>query len=110
MLLNNTIVQTYYVEGNYESVLFSGSYYRGAQGIIVVFDVTSEVCDMNLILLTYYDTIISKKSFNNVNKWLQEIDQQATDAVGVLLVGNKCDLIYERVVGHAAAKVCNTRR
>ncbi|CAF1239672.1 unnamed protein product [Rotaria sordida] len=63
-----------------------GNYYRGIHGIVVAFDVTNE------------------KSFENINKWFQEIDRQATDAMNVLLVGNKCDLTYDRVVGHATAK------
>ncbi|CAF3829441.1 unnamed protein product, partial [Rotaria sp. Silwood1] len=64
----------------------SCSYYRDIHGIILAFDVTNE------------------KSFENINKWLEEIDQQATDALNVLLVGNKCDLTYDRLVGHETAK------
>ncbi|CAF4864387.1 unnamed protein product [Rotaria sp. Silwood1] len=64
----------------------ASSYYRDIHGIILAFDVTNE------------------KSFENINKWLEEIDQQATDALNVLLVGNKCDLTYDRLVGHETAK------
>lgn len=58
----------------------TSSYYRGAQGIILVFDCT----DM--------------ESFNNVKQWLGEIDRYACENVNKLLVGNKVDLVAGRVV------------
>eukprot|EP01108_Squamamoeba_japonica_P005607 TRINITY_DN44_c0_g3_i1.p2 TRINITY_DN44_c0_g3~~TRINITY_DN44_c0_g3_i1.p2 ORF type:complete len:203 (-),score=64.28 TRINITY_DN44_c0_g3_i1:44-652(-) len=64
----------------------TSSYYRGAHGIIVVYDVTDQV------------------SFNNVRQWLQEIDRYACENVNKLLVGNKCDLTTKRVVDHEQAK------
>jgi hypothetical protein len=65
----------------------TSSYYRGAHGIIVVYDIT------NL------------ETFNNVQKWLQEIDRYACENVHKLLVGNKCDLANERKVQYEQAKV-----
>jgi len=58
----------------------TSSYYRGAHGIIVVYDITEQ------------------KSFNNITKWLKEIDTFAGQNVQKLLVGNKCDLESERIV------------
>eukprot|EP01115_Flamella_aegyptia_P015598 TRINITY_DN96_c0_g1_i2.p1 TRINITY_DN96_c0_g1~~TRINITY_DN96_c0_g1_i2.p1 ORF type:complete len:206 (+),score=32.05 TRINITY_DN96_c0_g1_i2:73-690(+) len=58
----------------------TSSYYRGAHGIIVVYDVTTQ------------------KSFDNISKWLKEIDTFAGQNVKKLLVGNKCDLANERVI------------
>jgi small GTP-binding protein len=65
----------------------TSSYYRGAHGIIIVYDVT----DM--------------ESFNNVKQWLSEIDRYASDSVCKLLVGNKCDLVDSKVVDTEEAKV-----
>ncbi|CAM0958697.1 unnamed protein product [Alopecurus aequalis] len=64
----------------------TSSYYRGAHGIIIVYDVT----DM--------------ESFNNVKQWLSEIDRYASDSVCKLLVGNKCDLVDSKVVDTEEAK------
>jgi len=64
----------------------TSSYYRGAHGIIVVYDITDQV------------------SFNNVKQWLQEIDRYACENVNKLLVGNKCDLTNKRVVETSVAK------
>ena len=49
----------------------TSSYYRGAHGIIIVYDVTS------------------RDSFDNVRVWMQEIEKFASENVNKLLVGNK---------------------
>lgn len=64
----------------------TSSYYRGAHGIIVVYDVTES------------------ESFNNIKQWLHEIDRYACEGVNRLLVGNKSDLTTKRQVEHNAAK------
>jgi Ras-related protein Rab-1A len=58
----------------------TSSYYRGAHGIIVVYDVTD------------------LESYNNVKQWLHEIDRYACENVNKLLVGNKSDLQGKRAV------------
>ncbi|KAG1331239.1 putative Ras-related protein RABD1 [Cocos nucifera] len=44
------------------------------------------------------------ESFNNVKQWLSEIDRYANDSVCKLLVGNKCDLVENKVVQTEKAK------
>merc|ERR1711957_1026655 len=64
----------------------TSSYYRGAHGIIVVYDVTDN------------------ESFQNVKQWLHEIERYASENVNKLLVGNKSDLASKRQVETEAAK------
>jgi Ras-related protein Rab-1A len=56
------------------------AYYRGADGIIIVYDVAD------------------RESFNQVQHWLAEIDRFAPPTVCRLLVGNKADLSDKREV------------
>jgi len=58
----------------------TSSYYRGAHGIIVAYDVTDET------------------SFSNVKMWLREINRHARKDVDIMLVGNKADLPESRIV------------
>ncbi|KAG4134497.1 hypothetical protein ERO13_D08G160200v2 [Gossypium hirsutum] len=53
--------------------------------------------------IVVYD-VTDQESFNNVKQWLNEIDRYASDTVNKLLVGNKCDLIENKVVSYKAAK------
>lgn len=52
----------------------TSAYYRGAMGILLVYDVTDEA------------------SFNNIRNWMRNIEQHASDTVNKVLVGNKCDM------------------
>uniref|UniRef100_A0A7E4VWK7 Ras-related protein Rab-10 n=1 Tax=Panagrellus redivivus TaxID=6233 RepID=A0A7E4VWK7_PANRE len=56
------------------------SYYRGAMGIMLVYDITNG------------------KSFDNIAKWLRNIDEHASEDVVKMLLGNKCDMSDRRVV------------
>jgi len=62
------------------------SYYRGAHGIIVVYDVTDAA------------------SFEHVKNWLSETGKHADPKCNRLLVGNKSDMTNERVIDSNTAK------
>ncbi|BFZ00086.1 hypothetical protein BsWGS_03125 [Bradybaena similaris] len=69
------------------------SYYRGSMGIMLVYDIT------NL------------KSFENISKWLRNIDEHANEDVEKMILGNKCDMDDKRQVptsrGEAIAREHN---
>ena len=50
------------------------SYYRGAHGTILTYDVTK------------------RSSFNNVRNWVKEIDSHNTEGITKVILANKCDL------------------
>ncbi|CAF0724151.1 unnamed protein product [Didymodactylos carnosus] len=57
------------------------AYYRGAMGIMLVYDITSE------------------KSFDNIKNWIRNIEEHASADVERMLIGNKCDMADKRQVG-----------
>lgn len=56
------------------------SYFRGAQGILLVYDVTD------------------RRSFESIRNWVGQIQQHADVHVNKILIGNKCDMTPQRVV------------
>ncbi|KAJ2817694.1 GTP-binding protein [Coemansia erecta] len=56
------------------------AYYRGAMGILLVYDVTDE------------------RSFNNIENWYMNVEQHANEGVNKILIGNKCDIEERRAV------------
>ena len=56
------------------------SYFRGAQGILLLYDVTD------------------RRSFESIRNWVSQIQQHADVNVNKILVGNKCDMLDEKVV------------
>ena len=64
----------------------TASYYRGAHGIIIVYDVTD------------------RETFESVRQWMSEIDRFANENVCKVLVGNKCDLNDRRQVAREEAE------
>ena len=75
----------------YKSI--TSSYYKGSHGCFIVYDITSE------------------SSFENVEKWYEQAQKDASKEVSIILVGNKCDLENERKVskekGEEKAKSLN---
>lgn len=56
----------------------TSSYYKGAHGIIVTYDITD------------------RESFSAIQTWMQEVEKHAADNISRILVGNKCDLESQR--------------
>jgi len=64
----------------------TASYYRGAHGVIFVYDVT-EV-----------------ESFANLTQWIDEVQRYANEDVNRVIVGNKIDSVEERAIDLQRAK------
>eukprot|EP01083_Nonionella_stella_P151319 483325_1 len=56
----------------------TSAYYRGAHGIIMVYDVTNP------------------ESFEHVEDWLTEVNRHASENTMKLLVGNKADMVEDK--------------
>jgi Ras-related protein Rab-1A len=57
------------------------NYYKGAHGIVLIYDITSEL------------------SFMNIKNWISQIREYTND-VKIILVGNKIDLPESRVISY----------
>jgi small GTP-binding protein len=71
------------------------AYYRGAHGVLLVYDITNE------------------RSFNNVRRWADDVERQTAGDEGVstvrrVLVGNKSDLVDDRVIDAARGQALAT--
>jgi Ras-related protein Rab-11A len=66
----------------------TSAYYKGAKGVIIVYD------------------ICRKKSFENIDKWIDDFKSKADEDAVILLIGNKSDLKDKREVNtdEAASK------
>lgn len=62
----------------YKSI--TAAYYKGAKGAMIVYDVTNQ------------------STFDNVNKWCQEIKEKASKNINLMMIGNKTDLKDKIVV------------
>ena len=49
------------------------NYYKGAHGIILIYDITS------------------RKTYENIKNWVTQIKEEVSDKVNIILVGNKID-------------------
>ncbi|WVZ86051.1 hypothetical protein U9M48_032894 [Paspalum notatum var. saurae] len=58
------------------------SYYRGAAGALLVYDITR------------------RETFNHLVSWLEDARQHANANMTIMLVGNKCDLSHRRAVSY----------
>uniref|UniRef100_A0A8D0A342 Ras-related protein SEC4 n=1 Tax=Sander lucioperca TaxID=283035 RepID=A0A8D0A342_SANLU len=60
--------------------MITSAYYRGAMGIILVYDITN------------------RKSFDNIKNWIRNIEEHAPPDVEMMILGNKCDMNDQRQV------------
>ena len=67
----------------YKSV--SSIYYKGAKGALLVYDISR------------------KETFNNINRWINEIKNNSDENINILLIGNKCDLEEARQISQEEA-------
>ncbi|XP_056137563.1 ras-related protein Rab-8B-like [Lampris incognitus] len=56
------------------------AYYRGAMGIMLVYDICND------------------KSFENIQNWIRNIEEHASSDVEKMILGNKCDMADRRQV------------
>ena len=76
---------------NYRSL--TRQYYRGADGAIVIFDLTDQ------------------SSFNDLKKWIKDIKNYGEKDIQIIIVGNKLDLFNQRKVTQSQANnFCNENK
>ena len=63
------------------------NYYKGANGIILIYDVTN------------------KQTFENVKNWITQIKEEANQNVIIYLAGNKIDMDEELKLGKSIDKI-----
>lgn len=64
----------------------TNSYYKGAHGIILVYDITNHL------------------SFQNIDLWIDEVEKHGASNLTKILIGNKCDLNEMRQVDKIEAQ------
>jgi Ras-related protein Rab-8A len=71
------------------------TYYRGAMGVLLIYDVTNEA------------------TFDNIKNWMSNIKAYANENIRSVLIGNKCDLTDKKTVttmsGKSLANLHNIR-
>ena len=58
----------------------TSAYYKGAHGALIVYDITR------------------KDSFDSVEKWLSDLKNNGEEKMVIMVIGNKCDMVNERVI------------
>ena len=56
------------------------NYYKGSHGILLLYDITSQT------------------SYDNIKVWIDDIKEEADENVIIFLLGNKIDLVEERII------------
>ena len=79
-------VQIWDTAGQDRFLAITKNYYRGANGILLVFDVTNS------------------SSFEHIKNWIEQIKEEASDKIIIYLIGNKIDCIDNRVIKNEEGK------
>ena len=77
ILNKNVKLQVWDTAGQERFRTITQTYYKGAMGILLVYDCTEEV------------------TFNNIQNWLKQIDAHAQPNVKKVLIANKSDMAEE---------------
>jgi len=83
---DNVKLQIWDTAGQERFKTITSSYYRGTHGVVLVYDVTNE------------------ETYQNIQKWLADVERSTDDSVFKILVGNKADLLDERQVPKQVAE------
>mmetsp|Transcript_94503 Transcript_94503/g.130185 ORF Transcript_94503/g.130185 Transcript_94503/m.130185 type:complete len:147 (+) Transcript_94503:48-488(+) len=70
-------------QDRYRSV--ASAYYKGAVGALLVYDITKT------------------ESYENVSKWMEEIEKNGSESIVLMLIGNKSDLAKSREISQEDA-------
>ena len=76
----NAKIQIWDTAGQERYRAITSSYFKGSNGCFIVYDITNET------------------SFDNVEKWYEQIQSETSKEIPIVLVGNKCDLENERKI------------
>ena len=79
-------VQIWDTAGQDRFLAITKNYYRGANGILLVFDIT------NL------------SSFEHIKNWIEQIKEEAPEKIIIYLVGNKIDCVNNRLISYEEGK------
>lgn len=83
---NNTVkIQIWDTAGQESFKSIISSYFRGALGAILVFDLTN------------------RDSFNNVKEWMCMVKEKSNTPITMILIGNKSDLVNDRIISEREA-------
>ena len=77
---HNIKAQIWDTAGQEKYKAITGAYYKGSKGAFVVYDITR------------------KETFENIDKWINDLKTTADPRINIILIGNKCDLEEKRVV------------
>ncbi|KAJ5070771.1 gtp-binding protein yptm2 [Anaeramoeba ignava] len=72
--------------GSERFLTLTRSYYRGAHGIIILYDTTNQ------------------ESFDDLKKWIKEIQEKGPDDANIMIMGTKIDLVSQKVIDTETGK------